>query len=109
MRTKKRKILWMMFFAFAFCAAFQSHCVKAEAKVVKRDVTPREPSSSDLQVVRKVTKLASKRWIQSFTMDSKYYYYIQMTKRSYGFKKIWTCNESGLFYGEWKNLVMDRK
>ena len=80
MRTKKRKILWMMFFAFAFCAAFQSHCVKAEAKVVKRDVTPREPSSSDLQVVRKVTKLASKRWIQSFTMDSKYYYYIQMTK-----------------------------
>ena len=59
MRTKKRKILWMMFFAFVFCAAFQSHCIKAEAKVVKRDVTPREPSSSDLQVVRKVTKLAS--------------------------------------------------
>ena len=28
---------------------------------------------------------------------------------SYGFKKIWTCNESGLFYGEWKNLVMDRQ
>ena len=54
MRTKKRKILWMMFFAFVFCAAFQSHCIKAEAKVVKRDVTPREPSSSDLQVVRKV-------------------------------------------------------
>ena len=79
MRTKKRKILWMMFFAFAFCTAFQSHCVKAEAKVVKRDVTPREPSSSDLQVVRKVTKLASKRWIQSFTMDSKYYYYICRT------------------------------
>ena len=45
MRTKKRKILWMMFFAFVFCAAFQSHCIKAEAKVVKRDVTPREPSS----------------------------------------------------------------
>ena len=34
MRTKKRKILWMMFFAFVFCAAFQSHCIKAEAKVV---------------------------------------------------------------------------
>ena len=80
MRTKKRKILWMMFFAFVFCAAFQSHCIKAEAKVVKRDVTPREPSSSDLQVVRKVTKLASKRWIQSCKMDCKYYYYIQMKK-----------------------------
>ena len=120
MRTKKRKILWMMFFAFAFCAAFQSHCIKAEAKVVKRDVTPREPSSSDLQVVRKVTKLASKRWIQSYTDDkallwesADYQGEIQRTgslyERSYGFKKIWTCNESRLFYGEWKNLVMDRQ
>ena len=82
MRTKKRKILWMMFLAFGFCAAFQSHCVKVEAKIVKRDVTPREPSSSDLQVVRKVTKLASKRWIQSFTMDSKYYYCLLYTSPS---------------------------
>ena len=107
MRTKKRKILWMMFFAFAFCAAFQSHCVKAEAKVVKRDVTPREPSSSDLQVVRKVTKLASKRWIQSFTMDSKYYYYIQMTKPYSGNLRITRVKYRGL--GRYTRDHMDLK
>ena len=70
MRTKKRKILWMMFFAFAFCTAFQSHCVKAEAKVVKRDVTPREPSSSDLQVVRNGSNPASKRMIPAIKYES---------------------------------------
>ena len=107
MRTKKRKILWTMFFAFAFCAAFQSHCVKAEAKVVKRDVTPREPSSSDLQVVRKVTKLASKRWIQSFTMDSKYYYYIQMTKPYSGNLRITRVKYRGL--GRYTRDHMDLK
>ena len=107
MRTKKRKILWMMFFAFAFCAAFQSHCVKAEAKVVKRDVTPREPSSSDLQVVRKVTKLASKRWIQSFTMASKYYYYIQMTKPYSGNLRITRVKYRGL--GRYTRDHMDLK
>lgn len=107
MRTKKRKILWMMFFAFAFCVAFQSHCVKAEAKVVKRDVTPREPSSSDLQVVRKVTKLASKRWIQSFTMDSKYYYYIQMTKPYSGNLRITRVKYRGL--GRYTRDHMDLK
>ncbi len=107
MRTKKRKILWMMFFAFVFCAAFQSHCVKAEAKVVKRDVTPREPSSSDLQVVRKVTKLASKRWIQSFTMDSKYYYYIQMTKPYSGNLRITRVKYRGL--GRYTRDHMDLK
>ena len=107
MRTKKRKILWMMFFAFAFCAAFQSHCVKAEAKVVKRDVTPREPSSSDLQVMRKVTKLASKRWIQSFTMDSKYYYYIQMTKPYSGNLRITRVKYRGL--GRYTRDHMDLK
>ena len=107
MRTKKRKILWMMFFAFAFCAAFQSHCIKAEAKVVKRDVTPREPSSSDLQVVRKVTKLASKRWIQSFTMDSKYYYYIQMTKPYSGNLRITRVKYRGL--GRYTRDHMDLK
>ena len=107
MRTKKRKILWMMFFAFAFCTAFQSHCVKAEAKVVKRDVTPREPSSSDLQVVRKVTKLASKRWIQSFTMDSKYYYYIQMTKPYCGNLRITRVKYRGL--GRYTRDHMDLK
>ena len=107
MRTKKRKILWMMFFAFVFCAAFQSHCVKAEAKVVKRNVTPREPSSSDLQVVRKVTKLASKRWIQSFTMDSKYYYYIQMTKPYSGNLRITRVKYRGL--GRYTRDHMDLK
>ena len=30
-------------------------------------------------MIKKVTKLAAHRWIQSYTMDSKYYYYIQMT------------------------------
>lgn len=107
MRTKKRKILWMMFLAFGFCAAFQSHCVKVEAKIVKRDVTPREPSSSDLQVVRKVTKLASKRWIQSFTMDSKYYYYIQMTKPYCGNLRITRVKYRGL--GRYTRDHMDLK
>lgn len=88
MKMKKYKTLALLFLLFSFCAAFQSYSVKAEAKVVKRDVTPREPSSSDLQVIRKVTKLASRRWIQSFTMDSKYYYYIQMVKPYSGHLRI---------------------
>lgn len=70
--------------------------VQAKTKVVKKDVTPKEPASSDLKVIRKVTKLASKRWIQSYTMDSKYYYYIQMTNAYKGNLRITRVKYKGL-------------
>lgn len=41
--------------------------VEAKSKVVKKDKTPKEPKSSDLKIVQTVTKLSSRRWIQSFT------------------------------------------
>lgn len=80
--------------------------VKA-AKVVKKDKTPVESASSDLKVVRTVTKLASKRWIQSFTLDDTYYYYIQMTKPSVGNLRITRVKYTGL--GKYKKDHMDLK
>lgn len=41
--------------------------------------TPVEPLDSDLKLVHGVTKLLGPRWIQSFTKDDQYYYFIQMT------------------------------
>lgn len=106
-KMKKYKMLMVLFLLFAFGAAFQNYSVKAEAKVVKRDVTPREPASSDLQVIRKVTKLASRRWIQSFTMDSKYYYYIQMINPYRGDLRITRVRYTG--FNRYKKDHMDLK
>lgn len=79
--------------------------VQAEAKVIKKDKTPKEPKSSDLTVVQTVTKLASRRWIQSFTFDSRYYYFIQMTKPSVGNLRITRVKYKGL--GKYTTAKMD--
>ncbi len=65
-------------------------------KNVVNDITPVEPAGSDLQVVHTVTKLASKRWIQSYTYDSQYYYYIQMTNPKKGNLRITRVKYNGL-------------
>ncbi|MFR8999359.1 MAG: hypothetical protein ACLVIY_01940 [Anaerobutyricum soehngenii] len=114
---KGQSILGILFFALLFGLCFQQNALNVEAKtrVIHKDITPKEAASSDLKVIKKVTKLAAHRWIQSYTMDSKYYYYIQMTspytwksayheskiqrtgtlhKRPHGFEKIWTCHKS---------------
>ena len=78
---KGQSILGILFFALLFGLCFQQNALNVEAKtrVIHKDITPKEAASSDLKVIKKVTKLAAHRWIQSYTMDSKYYYYIQMT------------------------------
>ncbi|MDD7210697.1 MAG: hypothetical protein PUH29_11705 [Lachnospiraceae bacterium] len=90
---KKSKLMLLIVLSLCCCLAFPktSIAAQAKAKTVKTtkkskkkkkketDITPKEPSSSDLKVIHEVTKPASKRWVQSYTMDSKYYYYIQMT------------------------------
>ena len=70
--------------------------VKAKTRVIHKDITPKEPASSDLKVIKKVTKLAAYRWIQSYTMDSKYYYYIQMTSPYTGNLRITRVKYRGL-------------
>lgn len=70
--------------------------VEAKTRVIHKDITPKEPASSDLKVVKKVTKLAAYRWIQSYTMDSKYYYYIQMTSPYTGNLRITRVKYRGL-------------
>ena len=70
--------------------------VEAKTRVIHKDITPKEPASSDLKVVKKVTKLAAHRWIQSYTMDSKYYYYIQMTSPYTGNLRITRVKYRGL-------------
>ena len=79
--------------------------VEAKSKVVKKDRTPKEPGSSDLKVVQTVTKLSSRRWIQSFTYDSRYYYFIQMTKPSVGNLRITRVKYKGL--GKYTKAKMD--
>lgn len=104
---KRIKLLPILFFTLLFGICFQSNPLRAEAKVVLKDVTPREPSSSDLSVIRKVTKLAAHRWIQSYTLDSKYYYYIQMTSAYTGNLRITRVKYKGL--GRYVKDHMDLK
>lgn len=93
---KKNNLLSIICFAVFFGLCFVGHPLNGEAKVVTKDVTPREPASSDLKVIRKVTKLAAHRWIQSYTMDSKYYYYIQMTSAYTGNLRITRVKYKGI-------------
>ena len=79
--------------------------VEAKSKVMKKDKTPREPAGSDLTVVQTVTKLTSRRWIQSFTYDSTYYYFIQMTKPSVGNLRVTRVKYKGL--GKYTTAKMD--
>lgn len=93
---KKYSLLLFMLFALFSGLFFHNYPLKAEAKVIEEDITPKEPASSDLKVVRKVTKLAARRWIQSYTMDSKYYYYIQMTSAYKGNLRITRVKYKGI-------------
>ena len=95
---KEQSILGILFFTLLFGLCFQQNPLNVEAKtrVIHKDITPKEPASSDLKVVKKVTKLAAYRWIQSYTMDSKYYYYIQMTSPYTGNLRITRVKYRGL-------------
>lgn len=113
---KKYNLQLLIFSAFFLGLFFSGNTLKSEAKVVSkkavqkrvvREVTPREPASSDLKVVRKVTKLAARRWIQSYTMDSKYYYYIQMTSAYTGNLRITRVKYRGI--GKYIKDHMDLK
>lgn len=66
---------------------------------VTLDITPNEPAGSDLEVVLKATKLASKRWIQSYTMDDKYYYFLQMTNPNKGHLRVTRVKRKGFGVG----------
>ncbi|MEE1228436.1 MAG: hypothetical protein U0K57_05645 [Lachnospiraceae bacterium] len=70
--------------------------VSAKSKVVYKCVTPKEPQSSDLKVRHTVTKLKNKRWIQSYTKDDRYYYYIQATNPYKGHLTITRVKYKGL-------------
>lgn len=95
---KGQSILGILFFALLFGLCFQQNALNVEAKtrVIHKDITPKEAASSDLKVIKKVTKLAAHRWIQSYTMDSKYYYYIQMTSPYTGNLRITRVKYRGL-------------
>ncbi|MCD8020929.1 MAG: class III bacteriocin [Clostridiales bacterium] len=81
--------------------------VAEAASVVKKDKTPSEPANSDLTVVHTVTKLRSSRWIQSFTKDDKYYYFIQMTNAYKGNLRITRVKYKGI--GKYTTAKMDLK
>ena len=107
---KKKIMIWslLLLCGLFFGAGIQGGTVEVQAaKKVKKEKTPVEPASSDLKVVRKVTKLDAKRWIQSFTLNSTYYYYIQMTKPSVGNLRVTRVKYKGL--GKYKKDHMDLK
>ncbi len=104
---KRQNLLSLLFLILLLGVCFHGNSLKAEAKVIMKDVTPGEPSSSDLKIIKKVTKLASHRWIQSYTMDSKYYYYIQMTSAYTGNLRITRVKYKGL--GKYIKDHMDLK
>lgn len=110
---KRRKWQWCFYLllGLAACAGMGEKTtaieVQAKVKVLKKDRTPVEPANSDLKIVHPVTKLASRRWIQSFTMDSQYYYYIQMTRPSHGDLRITRIKYRGL--GKYSKAKMDLK
>ncbi len=54
-----------------------------------------EPSSSDLTLLQAETVLDSPRWIQSFTKDKKYYYFVQMTNPYKGHLRITRVKYTG--------------
>jgi len=54
-----------------------------------------EPAISDLKLLYADTVLDSNRWIQSFTKDNKYYYYVQMTRPEKGDLRITRVKYSG--------------
>lgn len=80
---------------------------EVQAKIITADVTPPEKAGSDLKIIHEVTKLASRRWIQSFTMDNKYYYFIQMTRPQDGHLRITRVKYNG--FGKYKKDHMDLK
>jgi len=66
-----------------------------------------EPSTSDLTLIQAATKLASKRWIQSFCKDSKYYYFLQMTNPYKGHLRLTRVAYTGV--DKYTSSYMDLK
>lgn len=73
--------------------------------IVKAEMVQEEPLSSDLTLISGAMKLDSKRWIQSYTKDSKYYYFIQMTNPYKGHLRITRVKYSG--FGKYSKDHMD--
>ena len=55
-----------------------------------------EPATSDLTLMQAATRLASKRWIQSFCKDDKYYYFLQMTNPYKGHLRLTRVKYTGV-------------
>ena len=55
-----------------------------------------EPANSDLTLMQAATQLASKRWIQSFCKDEKYYYFLQMTNPYKGHLRLTRVQYTGV-------------
>lgn len=68
--------------------------------------TSQEPADSDLMLVHGVTKLLGPRWIQSFTKDENYYYFIQETNPYKGHLRLTRVkyNKDGTYTSEKMNL-----
>lgn len=68
--------------------------------------TSQEPSGSDLLLVHGVTKLLGPRWIQSFTKDEQYYYFIQETNPYKGHLRLTRVkyNKDGSYTSEKMDL-----
>lgn len=110
MKNKMKKNIFKVFCRSALFFIVYFSCgigLQAGTKNTIKDITPKEPASSDIKVVHTVTKLASKRWIQSFTMDSKYYYFIQMTNPYKGHLRVTRVKYKGL--GRYLKDHMDLK
>ncbi len=68
-------------------------------------VVPTEPAGSDLTMLQYGTKLRFHRWIQSFTKDSQYYYFIQVTDPVRGHLRLTRVRYQGL--GSYTSEHMD--
>ncbi len=92
---KRRRVYLMIIPLLVFCLfMIPGHVSAAEAGVdvllEPDDLFPvkEEPVTSDLTLLHAGTVLDSNRWIQSFTKDSNYYYFVQMTNPDKGHLRV---------------------
>ena len=90
----------LIIFVLCLCALggirARANSVKDPADVHKPDMYTYEAlTGSDLVPLYKTTKLDSRRWIQSFAFDDKYYYYIQLTNPYKGHLRITRVKHAG--------------
>lgn len=98
-RTMCLAILLISGMFVSSCPAHASAWEESIDKDITKDITPDEPPTSDLKIVLRATKLASKRWIQSYTLDDKYYYFIQLTNPYQGHLRVTRVKRKGLGKG----------